>query len=202
MKTVSFVILDKFADWEGAYLASALNMLAPSEFAIKTVSLTKAPVTSIGGFTALPDRDLASAPRDAVAVILVGGLSWRTEAAKAVGPFAARAKADGVLLGGICDAAAFLGTQGLLNDVVHTANELADLKTWAGAAYTGENKFVPRQAVRGSNVVTANGTAPLEFAKEVLYALNAAPTEMIDEWYEFHKLGLYTAPLAAMKERK
>ena len=53
-------------------------------------------------------------------------------------------------------------------------------------------------AVRGRNVITANGTASLEFAREVLLALEAAPREKILEWYEFHKRGVYEVPIPKM----
>lgn len=46
--------------------------------------------------------------------------------------------------------------------------------------------------------MTANGTAALEFAREVLLALEAAPEEKIIEWFNFHKLGFYDAPMPKM----
>ena len=52
-----------------------------------------------------------------------------------------------------------------------------------------------KQAVCDKNIITANGTAPLEFAKEVLLALNTIPEQKITEWYNFHKLGCYTVPI-------
>ena len=55
-------------------------------------------------------------------------------------------------------------------------------------------KFVHRQAVRDGKIITANGTASLEFAKEVMLALQAASVEAITTWYEFYKLGSYTVP--------
>ena len=45
--------------------------------------------------------------------------------------------------------------------------------------------------MRDQNIVTANGTAALEFAKEALLALDAAPEPLIQEWFAFHKLGYY-----------
>ena len=51
------------------------------------------------------------------------------------------------------------------------------------------------QPVRDKNIITANGTASLEFAKEVLLALKAAPEDKIMEWYNFHKLGYYEAAM-------
>ena len=41
----------------------------------------------------------------------------------------------------------------------------------------------------------AYGTAALEFAREVLLALEAAPEDKITEWYNFHKLGCYKAAM-------
>ncbi len=104
----------------------------------------------------------------------------------------------GKVLGGICDASAFLGTVGVLNDVLHTSNDMNDLKQWAGSVYTGETKYIAKQAVRDKNIITANGTAPMEFAKELLLALNVANEEKVSEWYNFHKLGYYTASMPKM----
>lgn len=198
-KLVLFFILDQFADWEAAYLSSWFAALGQDRYSVKTVSLTKDSVQSIGGFTVLPDYDLQSAPPDFEALILVGGLCWRKENAKQVEPLVRKALAEGKVLGGICDASAYLGTIGALNDVSHTSNELSDLKQWAGAAYTGEERYIMEAAVRDRNIITANGTAPMEFAREVMLALEAAPEDKIVEWYNFHKRGFYEAPVQNYK---
>lgn len=194
-KRILFVILEQFADWEAAYLSSALYMLGQGAYEVKNVSLTKEPVSSIGGFHLLPDYDIGSVPAEYEALILIGGMSWRTREAQEIKPLVEKCLEAGRVLGGICDASAFLGTVGALNDVEHTSNDLNDLKQWAGKAYTGEMKYAMRQAVRDRNIVTANGTAPLEFAKEVLLALKAAPEKRITEWFDFHKLGRYSAAM-------
>lgn len=197
-KTILFVILQQYADWEAAYISSAVSMLGQGKYEIKTVSLSKDAVLSIGGFKVLPDYDIASVPDDYEALILIGGMTWRSENTQPVKELAKDCFQKGKLLGGICDASAFLGTAGILNDVVHTSNDLNDLKQWAGSAYTGEAKYIPKQAVSDKNIITANGTAPMEFAKEILSALNVADKDKIAEWYNFHKLGYYTAPLPEM----
>ena len=197
-KTILFVILPQYADWEAAYLASAVMMLGQEQYEIKTVSLSRDAVTSIGGFRVVPDYDLGSVPDDYEALILTGGRTWRNEDARQVETLVKECHRKGRVLGGICDAAGFLGTTGVLNDVCHTANDLQDLKQWAGERYTGEEKFVARQAVCDANVITANGTAPMEFAREVLIALQVADKQKIADWYNFHKLGYYTAPLPEM----
>lgn len=192
-KTILFVILQQYADWEAAYLSSGINMLGDGSYAIKTVSLTNESIASIGGFHTVPDYDIKSIPSEYEALILIGGMTWRDEKAKQIQPLVEESFKKGKVLGGICDASAFLGTVGILNNVNHTSNDLNDLKKWAGNSYTGEEKYIMQQAVSDKNVITANGTAALEFAKEVMLSLKVAPENNIIEWYNFHKLGYYNA---------
>lgn len=198
-KTILFVILQQYADWEAAYISSAIAMLGQEQYDIKTVSLSKDCVQSIGGFRVLPDYDLESVPKDYEALVLIGGMTWRNENAQQVAALVKDCYQKGRVLGGICDASGFLATTGVLNEVGHTGNDLNDMKQWAGAAYTGEARYISKQAVSGKNVITANGTAPLEFAKEILLGLHAAEEEAIWDWYNFHKLGFYTAPMPKMQ---
>ncbi len=197
-KTILFVILQQYADWEAAYIASAITIFGKNQYNIQTVSLSKDCISSIGGFHILPDYDMQSVPDDYQALILIGGMTWRSEEAKQVKTMVEDCYKKGKLLCGICDAAAFLGTVGVLNDVNHTGNNLNDLKKWAGAIYTGEMKYIAKQAVHDKNIITANGTATMEFAREILLALNIASTEKISDWYHFHKLGCYIAPMPQM----
>lgn len=201
MKEVLLVILDQYADWEAAHVAAALSDPDEGEpkYDVKTVSLDKKPVRSIGRFTVLPDYDLASAPEDCAAVLLIGGYSWRKPEALPVAEFVRRAREHGVLIGGICDGSVFLGMNGFLNEVRHTSNTLDSLKAAAGEHYTNEANYIREQAVSDGGIITANGFAQLEFAREVLTALQAAPQTEIDEWYDYYKLGLYEA---AGKHRK
>ncbi|MEY8429212.1 DJ-1/PfpI family protein [Lachnospiraceae bacterium 48-42] len=197
-KTILLVILQQYADWEAAYVSSAISMLGKGNYEIKTVSFSKDYVQSIGGFKVLPDYDAASVPDDYEALILIGGMTWRGENTQPIKALAKDCFQKGRLLGGICDASAFLGTIGILNSVVHTSNDLNDLKQWAGANYTGDANYIAKQAVCNKHVITANGTAPLEFAKEILLALHVADEKTIADWYNFHKLGVYTAPMPDM----
>lgn len=197
-KTILFFVLQQYADWEAAYISSAITMLGEGQYEIKTVSLSKDYVQSIGGFKIIPDYDITSVPNDYEALILIGGMAWRTESAQQVKMLVEDCRKKDKVLAGICDASAFLGTIGALNESFHTSNDLNDLKQWAGIAYTGEQKHIAKQAISDKNIITANGTAPMEFAKEILLALNVATEEKILDWYNFHKLGLYTAPMPKM----
>ena len=196
MKKILYVILEQWADWELAYISSAVNMLGGGKFENKTVSLTKNAVTSIGGVKCLPDCDLQSVPSDYDALILIGGMSWHNENAMQIKPFIDDCIKNGKVLGAICDACRFLGSVGALNGAKHTANDLNELKQYS--AYTNGQGFIYRQAVADKNVITATGTATLEFSREVLKALSVASDEKINGWYDFHKLGFYNAPMPKM----
>jgi len=196
MTEVLFVLLDEFADWEAASLAAALNQAPETEgaeqkYRVKTVSLTKEPVKSIGGFMVVPDYDLASVKDGFAGVVLIGGNSWRKEESGQVMQLVQKALETNLVLGAICDATVFAGKNGLLNGIPHTSNRLEDLKDWAGSNYTGEPHYLHQQAVRSGNVITANGSAFLEFGKEVLTALDAFPQEETEEWYQFFKMGYH-----------
>lgn len=191
---VLFVLLDEFADWEAASLAAALNEEPEGQgqkFDVKTVSLTKDPIKSIGGFTILPDYGVDDAPEEYAGLILIGGNSWRKEDSKRIMELVGKASEKEAVIGAICDATVFLGRNGLLNEIPHTSNYLEDLKETAGDRYTNETGYLHQQAVRSGKIITANGSAFLEFGKNVLEALNAAPQEEIDEWYSFFKQGFH-----------
>lgn len=190
MKEVLIVILPEYADWEVAPIAAELNRQATIK--VKTVSLKKEPIQSMGGFSTLPDYTIAEAmEKDFVGLLLIGGTSWRTEEALVVGKLVALAQEKGVVIGAICDATVFLGKLGFLNTSKHTSNQLKELQTYAGSSYTGANCYIEKQAVRGGQLITANGTAALDFAKELLHVLTEMSVEEVNQWYAFCKFGYY-----------
>jgi len=191
-KLVLFVLLEQFADYEYPFLATALQdriQDKTSPYEVKTISVSKNPVKSIGGFTVLPDFSVEEYPADYAGLILIGGNTWRTEEAKKIAPLLKQAFSSGKVTGAICDATVFLGMNGLLNGKKHTSNTLDSLMEAAQENYSGQNDYQNEQAVRDGNLVTANGTAHLEFAKEVLSALDAYPADYIENYYTFFKLG-------------
>lgn len=197
-KEILFVLLDNFADWEGAYIAPSLNFsVEPGrecKYVVKTVSLTKEPVASCGGFRVQPDYSIHDIPADYAGVILIGGTSWFNPEAGLIVPLVEDAAKSGKLVAGICNASVFLGMHGFLNEVKHTSNALEYIKAFAGAGYTGECRYVDQPAVRDGKIVTANGFSALEFAREILYALEADTPKMIEKHYRMNKTGVWEAP--------
>lgn len=194
-KEVIFVLLNRFADWEAAYTAVCLNTGVipgrPVKYISKTLSLTKEPIMSIGGFTVLPDYDLHTLPEDCAGLVMVGGdNNWFSPEAESLVPLVEKMIRENRLVAGICNASVFLGKHGFLNHVKHTSNSIEYLKNIAGETYTGDGYYIKKQAVRDGNIVTANGTAQLEFCREILYALDADEPEIIEGSYSFYKNGL------------
>ena len=193
MKEVIFVLLDQWAAWESTFLSTPLNMGVisgrPIKYAVKTMSIDKEPKRSLGNFQTLIDYDIASMPKDYEALILVGGMSWFTKEAELLVPLVKKAIDGGKIVGGICNGSAFLGKYGFLNDVKHTSNGLGYLKEYAGEIYTNEQGYIHEQAVRDKNIVTANGTGHLEFSRELLLLLEADTPEIIEEYYNYFKIG-------------
>ena len=195
-KEVLFLLLDDFADWEGAFLATGLNTGLTmagggTPYVSRTLTPTKKQVRSIGGLVVTVDYTAATMPEDYAALILVGGMQWQSEEARRVVPVVEAALARGILVGAICNAASFLAAHGFLNGVRHTGNGLEMLREWGGANYTDEKLYQERQAVRDGNVVTANGSGYLEFTRECLLALEADTPEQIAASYAFNKHGFY-----------
>lgn len=195
MKTILFVLLDEFADWEGAFLASALRGGVmpgrPGRYEPRYATPGGCPVRSIGGMVVQPDSDLSALPETCAGVVLVGGMSWTKPEAEEVVPLVKEALQRGLVVGAICNAASFLAAHGFLNTIHHTGNTLDQLRLWGGANYAGETLYEERQAVQDGNFITANGSGYLEFTREYLSALKADTPDAIASSYAFNKQGLY-----------
>ena len=155
----------------------------------KVVAPTMEPVKSIGGFRTMPDYSFETMPDDYAALVLIGGFGWTTPVADSVVPLVRRAISSGKVVGAICNVASFMARCGFLNAVRHTGNSLEQLKLWGGANYTNPGGYVHAQAVSDGNIVTANGSATLEFARELLLLLANDTPERIEMYYQFNRQG-------------
>ncbi len=191
---ILYILLPDYAAHEVVYLSQAV---ASDEYALKenpkyvnkVVAPTMEPVKSIGGFLTLPDYSFESIPDDYAALVLIGGFGWATPVAEQVAPIVRNAIARGKIVGAICNAASFMAKCGFLNNVRHTGNGLEQLKLWGGENYANPEGYANVQAVSDKNIVTANGSASLEFAKELLLLLENDSPERIEMYYQFNKQG-------------
>lgn len=191
---ILYILLPEYAAHEAVYLAQAI---ASDDYALKEnpkyvnkiVAPTMESVKSIGGFRTLPDYSFDTIPDDYAALVLIGGFGWSTPIAKRVIPIVRKAIEKGRIVGAICNAASFMAKHGFLNSVKHTGNGLEQLKNWGGDNYTNTGGYIHVQAVSNNNIVTANGSATLEFAKELLLLLENDTHERIEMYYQFNKQG-------------
>lgn len=189
-KTVLLFLLSNYADWEAGYVAAELNCDDNNNpYCIKTISISKEPVYSIGGLKVLPDYSLETAPEDYEALILIGGTGWRSSESNKIVPLVKSTLLKDKPVAGICDGSVFLAKHGFLNGVRHTSNSLDDLEKYATAEYANAQGYVNEPAVMDGNIITANGTSPLEFARLVFSKLHLDSEEVINRWYNFNKLG-------------
>lgn len=190
-KKILYVFINNWADFEYSHLASSIHFFK-DKYQNAIVGIDKNPVISSGGLKVIPDYSIENAKNiNFEVLVLIGSSEWKNIHSKELDDFVKETAQKGNLIAGICNAASYLGTIGLLNNVKHTANDLEDLKKWAGQAYTNEQGFQKMQCVHDKNIITANGTAFLEFARDVMLSLDDIPKEGTLQWYNFNKNGLY-----------
>lgn len=191
---VLYIVLPDFAMHEMVYLAQTVSS---DDFALKEkpkyvnriVAPTMEPVAAIGSYRVIPDYSFDTIPDDYAALVLIGGFGWSMSVAEKVVPIVKGAIANSRIVGAICNAASFMAKHGFLNNVRHTGNGIDQLKLWGGDNYTNADGYMPEQAISDGNIVTANGSAALEFAKELLLLLENDTKERIEMYYQFNKQG-------------
>lgn len=191
---ILYILLPDFASHEMVYLMEAISsdeqQLKPSpKYVNRIVAPTADPVSAIGGFKVIPDYTFDNIPDDYAALVLIGGFGWTKPIAEQVLPIIRKAIEKGQIVGAICNGASFLAKCGFLNTVRHTGNGLEQLKLWGSENYTNPDGYIHAQAVSDKNIVTANGSATLEFAKELLLLLENDTPERIEMYYQFNKQG-------------
>lgn len=188
-KQVLVFIFDGYADYESVYICSELNK-EESMYCVKTISFDKEAKISMGGFKIIPDYSIKDYPRDFAALLLMGGDAWIQKKNNDVKPLVEYALNHNILVGAICGATFFIGENGYLDNIKHTSNTLDFLKIQS-PHYKGDKNYIEKQAVSDKRIITANGTAILEFAKEIMIILKTKPLNEINKWYEFNKKGFY-----------
>jgi putative intracellular protease/amidase len=179
-KTIGFVFIPGFADWEYGLLAAS----AVEWFGARSVSLTPdgEEVTGISGFRLIPDRAIRSEANDDLdAVAVIGSDDWAAAKPPDVSALLQSVAARGGVVGGICAGTLALARAGLLDGQRHTSNGRDWILEYA-PGYAGSELYqdVP-YAVAGDRIVTAPGSAPGTFAKVFLETLYPERKEQLAE---------------------
>jgi putative intracellular protease/amidase len=187
---VHTAVYDTFADWEVglaiAHIANPQWQRQPGRYRVVTVGATREPVTSMGGMRVVPDVVLADLrPSDSAMLVLPGADTWLAGGNRDFAEKAAELLAAGVPVAAICGATAGLAAAGLLDERRHTSNAGEFL---AATGYRGSARYCDEPAVTDGDLVTGSGTAPVEFAREVLARLDVYRPEVLASWYKLYGL--------------
>lgn len=184
-------VFDGLSDWETGYAIAAINtprfQRLPVRYRVRTVALRSDVVQTMGGVRIVPDLTLAQlSPADSAMLILPGGDAWEaagnTEAIETARTFLDA----GVPVAAICAATAALARSGLLDGRRHTSNAREYLEA---TGYHGQSLYEEAPAVTDDNIITASGTAPVDFAQHIFRRLDLYPPAVIDAWYGLFKTG-------------
>lgn len=184
MKTALFVLLDQYADWEGAYLLSLLNQR--DDWQIKTAS-NLPQVESIGGLQTMIDFKISEIDREFELLVLIGGNSWNIHSPELY-QIIEKQLIRGLPIAAICGAVDYLANHGFLEGYRHTGNDRFLWQDYPN--YQTPENFYERQAVSDRNLVTANGTAALEFTECTLQLIGDSLIQSKKE-VDLYRLGYY-----------
>lgn len=184
MKTALFVLLDQYADWEAAYLTSEINQRAGWE--IKTAS-NLSQVQSIGGLRTTIDVNFADLAKAVDLLVLIGGNSWEIQSPE-LDAFIELHLTHQRPVAAICGAVDYLAKQGFLSSYRHTGNTQLLWQDFQN--YQNPEDFIERQAVSDRNLVTANGTAALDFTEFTLQLIGDSLIEA-KRTVDLYRLGYY-----------
>ncbi len=190
-QTVHLFVFDTLADWEPSYALTGINTsivtAEPGPYRVQNVGLTNESVVTMGGLTILPDMTLDTLdPAHSALLILPGSDRWEQGELAAIYPHVRVFRAAGVPVAAICGATVGLAQAGVLDAVRHTGNAPDHLQA---TGYRGGACYEHAPAVTDSGVITAAGTAALEFAVHIFRCLNLYSEDILDAWYQLFKTG-------------
>lgn len=194
MFTVYIYVLDTLADWELGYVTAELNSGrffrkdAP-EVSVKTVSISKEPVKTMGGLTIIPDcsiNDVVVSEKNVL--LLPGANTWDKMEHRAIIEKAGEFLSVGAMVCAICGATVALANTGLLDQRPHTSNGTGYLEM-VSPNYKGRNFYVDKPSVAGHNLITASSTGALLWAKQIIERLDVFQHDTLEAWYAYFSTG-------------
>lgn len=190
-KIVYLFIFNTLSDWEIGYVTAGINnpmmQVNPQKYQLKTFSLDGKPIRTIGGLLITPDTSLSELIfSDAEMLILPGGKSWDEGGNQEVIFLAKKFRENHIKVAAICGATFGLAKSGLLDSVRHTSNSKDYLLR---SNYQGVKHYINELSVSDAGIVTASGTAPLEFSRDIFKELQLYKDEVLNAWYKLFKTG-------------
>ncbi|MDW3646051.1 MAG: type 1 glutamine amidotransferase family protein [Bacteroidia bacterium] len=189
MKKIFVFLFEGFSDWEIAFLTPEVKK--SEKFDLIYFSEKGNPISSMGGLQIRPDRALKEiTPESIDLLILPGGTAWEKGENEGIQQLTKTVFESGKTVAAICAATTYLGQLGILDNSRHTSNDLNYLKAIA-PNYRGEKNYENTLATRDKNLITANGIAPIEFAKEIFTNIKLYDSDHIEKWFQLFKNGIW-----------
>ena len=194
MFTIYVYVLDTLADWELGHVTSELHSgrffkKDAGRVSLKTVSLTKEPIHTMGGLTIMPDclvEDIAVS--ETSVLLLPGADTWNDSKHRAILEKAGEFLSLGATVCAICGATAALAGFGLLDNRPHTSNGPGFLEM-VSPGYKGQNFYIDKPSVADNNLITASSKGALLWAKQIIERLGVFETNTLEAWYDYFSTG-------------
>lgn len=194
MFTIYVYVLDTLADWELGYVTSELHSGrffkkdAP-RISLKTVSVSKEPIKTMGGLTIVPDcliNDIIVSETNVL--LLPGADTWNDQKHAAILEKASEFLAIGAAVGAICGAVTALAGLGLLDQRPHTSNGPEFLEMFC-PDYKGQDFYIDKPSAADNNLITASSTGALLWAKQIIEHLGVFRADTLESWYAYFSTG-------------
>jgi putative intracellular protease/amidase len=169
--TVYFLVFDGFADWEAALALCEIRR--PGNLEVKSVGFSMAMVKSMGGLRVRPDITLTQVDASCAAMlILPGGHLWMRGACDEAVDAVRQLHGDGVTVAGLSSAIVVLARAGVFD-------RPGDTGTMPG--------FMDEYVVARAGTTAISGVGSVEFAREVIRALDLYSPVDTEHWYRLFK---------------
>lgn len=204
MFTIYVYVLDTLADWELGYITAELHSgrffkKDAERVSLKTVSYSKEPIHTMGGLTVIPDCLIDDiAVKETSVLLLPGADTWSEPKHSAIIKKASELLSVGATVGAICGATVALANFGLFDNRRHTSNGKGFLEMFS-PAYKGQDFYVDETSVADNNLITANPTGALLWAKQIIKHLGVFQANTLELWYEYFSTGKAESFFALMQ---
>ena len=194
MTTVYVYVMNTMADWEIGYCLAELHSKRffrkdAREISVKTVSLSKEPVKSMGGLTIVPNLTIKDVQANKGNVLILPGSDrWSESENSPILGIAKQFLEAGGLVAAICGATVALANIGILDDKKHTSNGVGFLNMFC-PEYKGTDNYIDKSAVRDGNLITAAATGALDMARLILEYLDVFGAATLEHWYAYFSTG-------------
>ena len=194
MKQVYVYLLDTLADWELGYVLSGLNSdqffkADHPKLSMKTVSLSKYPIKTLGGITILPDGLIDEIIIDADTFLLLpGAYTWDDPKHLPIIEKAKQLLAVGGTVAAICGATGALANAGLLDNRPHTSNAVEYLEM-VSPLYNGQSHYQIERAYMDHNLITASAAGALLWARYIIERADVFAENTLELWYKYYETG-------------